>query len=217
MNSPVPRRVTATAAMVVVAMLMGTTLVSAGHFDDVNPNSVHAPGIEYVADASITEGCRPGEFCPRDNLTRDQMATFIHRLSGNASGIDPSVNAHRLEGFSAAELMAAGGEQGPQGEPGPQGPKGDPGEPGSAGGLETVELVSESNQVQNAVVNQASVACPDGTMVTGGGGTFSSGDEWVLRSSTPFAEGWTVSYITLDGNPSSSNVTARALCVPVAD
>lgn len=114
MNSTVPRRVTATAALVVVAMLMGATLVSAGHFADVNPASVHAPGIEYVADAGITVGCRPGEYCPRDPLTRDQMGTFIHRLSGNAPGIAPSVNAHRLEGFSAAELMDAGGQAMPR-------------------------------------------------------------------------------------------------------
>lgn len=211
------RRSLVTAVAVVASLLMGATLAAATPFSDVSDNSVHAPGVTYVADAGITTGCGDGSvYCPGDFVRRDQMATFLHRLSGNAPGVDPSVNAHRLEGFSAAELMA-GGEQGPQGEPGPQGPKGDPGEPGTAGGLQTVELVSDSNQVQNEAVNQASVACPDGMMATGGGGTFSSGDEWVLRISTPFAEGWTVSFITLDGNPSSSNVTVRALCVPVAE
>ena len=36
------------------------------------------------------------------------MGTFMHRLSGNAAGIDPSVNAATLDGLAAADLVAKG-------------------------------------------------------------------------------------------------------------
>lgn len=126
------RRGLVTAVAVVASLLMGATLAAATPFSDVSDNSVHAPGVTYVADAGITTGCGDGStYCPGDFLRRDQMATFLHRLSGNAPGIDPTVNAHRLEGFSAAELMA-GGEQGPPGPEGPEGPEGPQGAPGEA-------------------------------------------------------------------------------------
>lgn len=129
MQHRVSTRIGLTAFVLVGTLLMGATLAAANPFGDVNPNSVHAPGITHVADAGITTGCGDGsDYCPGDRVRRDQMATFMHRLSGNAPGVAPSVNAHRLEGFSAAELMAAGGEQGPQGDPGPAGPPGPAGE-----------------------------------------------------------------------------------------
>lgn len=87
-----------------------------------------------------------------------------------------------------------------------------------ASSIATVVQVEETNSVQNAGANNVSVACPDGTMVTGGGGTFSSNKEWVLRVSTPVPDssGWLVSYVPLDGNPGDSFVRVRAMCVPVA-
>ena len=48
-------------------------------FTDVDPANVHAPGINAVAAAGITTGCAPGRFCPADNVTRAQMATFLYR------------------------------------------------------------------------------------------------------------------------------------------
>ena len=35
------------------------------------------------------------------------MGTFMHRLSGNAAGIDPSVNAATLDGLAAADLQTS--------------------------------------------------------------------------------------------------------------
>lgn len=44
--------------------------------------SVHEENINIVADAGITFGCNPPEndrFCPRDSVTREQMASFLVR------------------------------------------------------------------------------------------------------------------------------------------
>jgi hypothetical protein len=62
-------------------------------FSDVADDSTHANGIHYVADAGITSGCTATAYCPGANLTRGQMATFLHRASGNAPGVPASVNA----------------------------------------------------------------------------------------------------------------------------
>lgn len=160
MNTATARRGAVTAFLLVAAMLMGATLVGAAHFGDVDPNSVHAPGIEYVADAGITAGCGDGSnFCPGDLLRRDQMATFIHRLSGNVAGIDPSVNAHRLEGFSAAELMAAPDL-----------------------GIEVVP--SHAVVAAGATTAQRTATCPAGKVALGGGGTAQI-DGWSIRQSIP--------------------------------
>lgn len=77
-----------------VTLLSIPTVAFAVHvFDDVEDASTHADGIHYVADAGITVGCDANNYCPGDPLTRGQMATFIHRQSGNAPGVAPSVNA----------------------------------------------------------------------------------------------------------------------------
>ena len=46
-------------------------------FDDVDPGSRHAGAIGALAEARITSGCGDGDFCPRDPVTRQQMATFL--------------------------------------------------------------------------------------------------------------------------------------------
>lgn len=199
MNTAVSRRVTITAAMVVIAMLMGATLVSAGHFADVSPASVHDPGIHYVSNAGITAGCRPGEYCPRDALTRDQMATFIHRQSGNAPGIDPSVNAHRLQGFSAADLMD----------------------------LTDAERVLETGQSTGTDHFAVSVSCPAGKVLLGGGGSAGPGGggivppgwensfEWVVARSYPVSDtAWHVGFRRLAG---ASDATGRAYAICASD
>jgi hypothetical protein len=48
------------------------------HFWDDN-GSIHEADINRVADARITLGCGPGEYCPSATTTREQMAAFLHR------------------------------------------------------------------------------------------------------------------------------------------
>ena len=48
------------------------------HFWDDNGN-MHEAAINRVADAKITLGCAPGEYCPAATTTREQMAAFLKR------------------------------------------------------------------------------------------------------------------------------------------
>lgn len=76
---------TALALAVLMALPPGGTFVD----DD---GSVHEPSIEGIADAGITVGCNPpanDRYCPRDTVTRGQMAAFFARaLSLPESGED---------------------------------------------------------------------------------------------------------------------------------
>jgi hypothetical protein len=90
-----PRRLVLLLAL--AGLLSVPTVALANHvFSDVGDGSVHAPGIEYLADTGITAGCDEGpppRFCPGDSLTRAQMGTFLYRSSGHDPATPPSVNA----------------------------------------------------------------------------------------------------------------------------
>jgi hypothetical protein len=145
--------VLAVAGVAVIAATVGA--LAADRFGDVPSNHPHADGISWVADAQVTLGCGDGSnYCPNDDVTRAQMGTFMHRLSGNAPGIPPSVNAATVQGMSPEDLEGAEGPQGPEGPvgpvgpDGPTGPEGPEGPPGPAG--EVVLAHSPSNLVPNA-------------------------------------------------------------------
>ena len=55
----------------------------------------HEPNINAIADAGVTLGCNPEGtlYCPKDNVKRDQMASFIAR----ALGLTPMVPPPRPE------------------------------------------------------------------------------------------------------------------------
>ena len=95
---------------VVTALLTAVATVSAlaasERFTDVFAGNVHEPGISFMAESGVTAGCTADEYCPGDPVTRAQMGTFMHRLSGNAPGIAPSVDAATLQGLSVAEIQA---------------------------------------------------------------------------------------------------------------
>ncbi len=50
-------------------------------FDDV-ADSVFVDDILWLADSGITRGCGETSFCPKDNVTRGQMAAFLVRALG---------------------------------------------------------------------------------------------------------------------------------------
>ncbi|NJM42163.1 MAG: S-layer homology domain-containing protein, partial [Anaerolineae bacterium] len=50
-------------------------------FGDVNPASSHAPSIEALKGAYVTNGCAPGAYCPTNLVTRAEMAAFISRAT----------------------------------------------------------------------------------------------------------------------------------------
>ncbi|MBK9603265.1 MAG: S8 family serine peptidase [Anaerolineales bacterium] len=61
----------------------GSTYVppaASGDFVDVPVGSFAADWIEQLAAEGITSGCGGGNFCPDQNVTRDQMAVFLVRI-----------------------------------------------------------------------------------------------------------------------------------------
>jgi hypothetical protein len=103
-------------ALLVAALVVWPEQVEAvplhGTFID-DDNSVHQNGIEAIAAAGITVGCNPPantRFCPEDNVTRAEAATFIARaITLPSDGIDHFVddNGHVLEG-GINKLAASG-------------------------------------------------------------------------------------------------------------
>jgi SpoIID/LytB domain protein len=51
----------------------------AAAFGDVGGGSTHARAVNAVAAARIASGCAPERFCPGDEVSRGQMATFLHQ------------------------------------------------------------------------------------------------------------------------------------------
>ena len=92
----------------VVAAAVGALLPTAAFathagFGD-GPFGPHGDGVHYMGETGITAGCGDGSnYCTDDAVTRAQMATFLHRMSGNGS-IPPNVNAATVGGLSAADL-----------------------------------------------------------------------------------------------------------------
>jgi hypothetical protein len=64
---------------IAVPAAAGADLPQGGSFVD-DDGSVHEPDIEAIATAGVTNGCGPELFCPRDGVTRGQMAAFLVRL-----------------------------------------------------------------------------------------------------------------------------------------
>ncbi|MPZ52365.1 MAG: hypothetical protein GEU79_06460 [Acidimicrobiia bacterium] len=108
-----------------VALLMVLSLIPAAawasdRFDDVPNDNVFHDDISWLADSGVTLGCNPPEdtlFCPDNNVTREQMAAFLRRLSENQV-----VDAATLQGLTPEDLE--GGFPGPRGPAGPDGPPG---------------------------------------------------------------------------------------------
>ncbi len=83
-----------------------------GRFID-DDGSIHEPAIEAIAAAGITRGCNPPtntRFCPRNSVTRAQMATFLVRALGLPAGpagvfVDTGGSVHERD----IEALAAAG------------------------------------------------------------------------------------------------------------
>ena len=64
--------------------------ITQSRFDDVDPDSYHAPFIERMAELRVTRGCGdPSRFCPDRNVTRAEMAAFLSRAFNLLDGPNP--------------------------------------------------------------------------------------------------------------------------------
>ena len=84
-------------------------------FEDVSPNSAHAGAIGDVAEAGITTGCDVGRFCPGDDVSREQMASFLARSGSRAefaSSVAELSAANGYDGVPASTTVRASGATG---------------------------------------------------------------------------------------------------------
>jgi hypothetical protein len=93
------------AALLARALALPPAL-SSDLFSDDN-NSPFEDQIESLAEAGITNGCAPSQFCPTDSVLRDQMATFLARSLGLAS---TTSECTRVIGFSQTEEWFTAGD-----------------------------------------------------------------------------------------------------------
>lgn len=142
-------------------------------------------------------------------------------ISWNASG--PQGDQGEPGSQGAPGLAGPQGEPGPigpQGEPGPVGPQGEPGvqgEPGPAGapGVSGWERVASAPVAVGAGSSSlATVNCPSGKNVLGGGAsTFGIGMS--LVSSQPDESGTAWSAMATNASPVNGSVVAYAICATV--
>ncbi len=93
-----PRRLRRVSITTVVALVLTTavsTVVIAAHsFTDVPDTNTFHEDIEWLADNRVTIGCNPPEnteFCPEENVTREQMSAFMHRLARTFGAVGDQV------------------------------------------------------------------------------------------------------------------------------
>lgn len=72
-------------ALAVLVAAAPTAVLASHTFTDVPDSNIFHADIAWLAESGVTRGCNPPEnteFCPDENVTRQQMAAFMHRLSG---------------------------------------------------------------------------------------------------------------------------------------
>ncbi|HEY8599062.1 MAG TPA: hypothetical protein VIL85_11570 [Thermomicrobiales bacterium] len=95
-------RLLAVVALALLVTLVPLSVFAAGPFTDLDPAqdgaAGHNPNIQAIADAGITTGCNPptnNNYCPKDTVTREQMASFLARTAGLGAN-KPVARAARL-------------------------------------------------------------------------------------------------------------------------
>jgi hypothetical protein len=82
----------------------GTTVtigVVCGSFTDIS-DSTFCPFILGIANAGITTGCAPGNYCPNDSVSRLQMAIFIARAEAGGDASVPSSGTAQGQPYNCA-------------------------------------------------------------------------------------------------------------------
>jgi len=90
--SPIRTRPLRWVVAAVLATVVGVpvAVIAADAFNDVPDSNTFHSSITWMKDNEVTLGCNPPantEYCPTDNVTREQMAAFMRRLAqtfGNA-------------------------------------------------------------------------------------------------------------------------------------
>src|SRR5690606_38813455 len=70
-----PRRITTFLVAIALLAITPLAVIAADKFDDVPDSNIFHDDIAWLADADVTRGCNPPDntqFCPSDNVTREQ-------------------------------------------------------------------------------------------------------------------------------------------------
>lgn len=87
-------------------------------FEDVAADSTHSGAIGAIAAEDVTRGCAPRRYCPREEVTRAQMATFLDRAldlpdddGSSFADVDPDdVHAPGIRAVAAAGITMGCGD-----------------------------------------------------------------------------------------------------------
>ena len=76
------------AVVTLLVVLTPVAVIAAGGTFTDDDTSIFEADIEWLADHGVTAGCNPpanDHFCPNANVTRGQMAAFLHRFADDQS------------------------------------------------------------------------------------------------------------------------------------
>ncbi len=90
------------AALVIVAVSVPAS-ATITRFTDVPDSNIFANDIKWMDENGITRGCGTDIFCPKDNVTREQMSAFMKRLATSGA-----VDAGTLDGMDSTAFSLDG-------------------------------------------------------------------------------------------------------------
>ena len=109
MTKRIPRRLAVT--LVILGLSLGIPLgvsLASDRFADVPDSNPFHADIDALVVSGVTFGCGGGNYCPKQNVTREQMAAFMNRLGALGPGQIPKVNADKVDGFNSSDLVPGG-------------------------------------------------------------------------------------------------------------
>ena len=89
-----------------LTLMVPTGVVLAAHqFGDVPDTNTFHGNIDALADSGVTAGCGGGDYCPKGNVTREQMAGYLGRGLGRAARASATITFEQLlDGTPMAEV-----------------------------------------------------------------------------------------------------------------
>lgn len=104
-RAQVSRRAMAAIALAVTLVAFPLGVAAIHQYPDVPDSNPFHADIDAITDAGVTLGCGGGNYCPKSNVTREQMAAFLNRLGALGVGKTPVVNADKVDGLDSTDLM----------------------------------------------------------------------------------------------------------------
>ncbi len=95
-------KLTLAAVLGLVLIVPLTAFATVSMFTDVPDTHIFVDDINWMKTAGITNGCGDGTtYCPEADVSRGQMAAFMHRLATNGA-----VDAGTLDGKNASDFVS---------------------------------------------------------------------------------------------------------------